>query len=89
MTETTAPAMISAGEINTGVTMLITDAGTIVLRGPSGEVEVTHGAITDALTRVKPVVGLVATSKTPISGISGPVERSLSHFGCSVERAIP
>ena len=81
--------MISAGEINTGVTMLISDAGTIVLRGPLGEVEVTHGAITAALARVRPVVGLVATSKTPISGISPPVERSLTHFGCSVERPEP
>ena len=77
--------MINAGEINTGVTMLINDAGAIILRGPSGEVEVTHGAITDALARVKPVAELVARSQTPISGMSAAIERSLAHFGCAKE----
>jgi hypothetical protein len=77
--------MISAGEIGTGVTMLISDAGTIVLRGPAGEVEVTHGAVTDALARIRPVADLVARSETPISGMSAPIARSLEHFGCTVE----
>ena len=77
--------MINAGEINTGVTMLISDSGTIILRGSSGDVEVTLGAITDALARVKPVAELVARSKTPISGMSAAIERSLAHFGCAKE----
>jgi len=80
-----AEAMINAGEVGPDVTMLINDSGAIVLRGPSGEVEVTHGAMTDALARVRPVADLVARSETPISGMSAAIERSLAHFGCAKE----
>jgi hypothetical protein len=82
---TTTSAMINAGEVGEDVTMLINDAGRIVFRTPGQSVVVDAGQLAEALKRVTPVVGLVARSKTPISGMSAPIARSLEHFGCTVE----
>lgn len=79
-------AMISAGEIGPGVTLLINDAGRYVLRGPDGSVEVDGRALAAELERTRPVAVLVSMSRTPIEHISPRVEASLAHFGCEVAR---
>lgn len=79
-------AMILVGEIGPGVTLLINDDGRYVLRGPDGSVEVDARVLTAEFERTRPVAVLVSMSETPISGISGRVERSLEKFGCSVVR---
>lgn len=75
--------MIQVGEVGLGVTMLINNDGAIVLRTAAWSIEVDGNAVAEALTRSKPVADLVGRSTTPISGMSGPVERSLEHFGCT------
>ena len=75
--------LISAGEISGGLVLLINDTGHVILRAGGQSVEADPAKLAAALARVKPVAELAARSGTPISGMSGPVERSLAHFGCS------
>ena len=74
--------MIHAGEAG-GVTVLINDDGAIVLRSGGQSVTADRAVLAAVLERIQPVSDLVARSVTPISGMSGAVERSLSHFGCA------
>jgi hypothetical protein len=78
--------MIHAGEIEPGTELLINDSGRYILRSGDQSVEVNGNALAAALERTRQVADLVTRSAVPVSGISGPVEQSLAHFGCSVER---
>lgn len=80
-------AMISAGDAGPDVTLLINDSGGYVLRTRGQDIEVDGGLLAEALARSGPVAALVARSKTPISGISAPVERMLTRFGCTLDVA--
>ena len=76
-------AFISAGEVAPGVELLIDDDGNARLRSEHGEPAVPLAALGAALERIAPVADLVARSRTPISGMSPAIERSLEHFGCA------
>ena len=79
------PAVINAGDVDPDVTLLINDSGRYVLRTAGQCIEVDGDSLTQALARTKPVAALVARSEAPISRMSEPVRRSLTHFGCTLE----
>ena len=79
MTET---EMIHAGDVGPDAALLINDSGAFVLRSGGHSAELDADALVAAITRAAPLAALVARSETPISGMSGPVERMLSRFGC-------
>lgn len=81
--------MIHAGEIGLDAALLINDSGTFVLRSGAHSTEFDGDALVAAITRAKPLAALVARSATPISGMSGPVERMLARFGCERVGATP
>jgi hypothetical protein len=74
--------MIHAGEVGPGAALLISDSGAFVLRSGGHSTELDADALIAAITRAGPLAALVARSATPISGMSGPVERMLARFGC-------
>jgi len=76
-------AFISAGEVAPGVELLIDDDGNARLRSEHGEPAVPLAELAAALERIAPVADLVARSRTPISGMSERIERSLAQFGCA------
>jgi hypothetical protein len=81
--------MINAGEISPDVTLLINDSGRFVLRTAGQCIEVDGDSLAEALARTRPVAALVARSGTPISRMSDPVRRSLTHLGCTLEDRCP
>lgn len=75
--------MINAGRVGPDVDVLINDNGAFVLLVDGHLFEVDGDQLAALLERARPVATLVAGSKTPISGMSAPVERVLAQRGCT------